>query len=292
MRGITVTNYLVFGDPEGIVLSYISNWSGQAIKIPRNTFQDIAEFSEVKKPGIYFLFGSNPDNPDDKWVYVGEANNLFDRLKQHLADDTKSFFDTVVCFSSKDENLTVSHTKYLEKISIEHVAKNSVYKLLNGNGGTGVSLSRMLQDEMQTFFENMQVLLPTVGFSLFNNNLKSSDQFSSSTSTIVKLNLKVGGIVANAVLNPNSFEVISGSQVNPNVNDSLSDGYKSLRATLIERGILGSDNGKLKFLENYEFTSSSAAATIIVGYPINGRTNWKTSDGKTLKEYEQKLVSD
>ncbi len=87
MRGITVTNYLVSGNPEGIVLSYISNWNGQAVKIPRNVFADLSQFPEVKKPGIYFLFGNNPENPDDRWVYIGEANNLHERLKQHLGDE-------------------------------------------------------------------------------------------------------------------------------------------------------------------------------------------------------------
>lgn len=35
MRGITITNYLSTGDPEGIIFSYLSNWSGQAIKIEK-----------------------------------------------------------------------------------------------------------------------------------------------------------------------------------------------------------------------------------------------------------------
>tara|TARA_R110002049_G_scaffold199941_1_gene370422 strand:+ start:892 stop:1020 length:129 start_codon:yes stop_codon:yes gene_type:complete len=33
-RGITITNYLATGDPEGVIFAYMPNWIGQAIKIP------------------------------------------------------------------------------------------------------------------------------------------------------------------------------------------------------------------------------------------------------------------
>ena len=82
-RGITITNYLTTGNPEGIIFSYMSNWTGQAIKIPRNLFVEAKELSELKKPGVYFLFGQSDENPDDKIVYVGEANSLAERIGQH-----------------------------------------------------------------------------------------------------------------------------------------------------------------------------------------------------------------
>lgn len=293
MRGITVTNYLVSGNPEGIVLSYISNWNGQAVKIPRNIFAETSQFAEVKKPGIYFLFGSNSENPDDKWVYIGEANNIYDRLKQHLSNDSSSFydFDTVVCFSSKDENLTVSHTKYLEKAAITHVASNSTYKLQNGTSGTSVSLPRMAIDEMDTFFDNMQILLPTMGFNLFGNKAISSQPSVGKKIAGHQFILKVGNINATAKLNVDSFEVLGGSQATKTPTKALSNGYRSIRDTLIERGILVEDNGKLKFINSYEFSSPSTAAAVILGYSVNGRVTWKTKDEKTLKEYEESLIN-
>ena len=139
-RGITITNYLTKGNPEGIIFSYMSNWTGQAIKLPRNLFADAKDISELNKPGIYFLFGSKDENPEDKLVYIGEANKLIERISQQLRDDDKSFAETIICFCSKDENLTVSHTKYLEQKIISQVSKSTQYSLVNKKEGNSINL--------------------------------------------------------------------------------------------------------------------------------------------------------
>lgn len=38
------------------------------------------------------------------------------------------------------------------------------------------------------------------------------------------------------------------------------------------------------FMIDYEFTSPSATATVILGVSSNGKTAWKTQDGTILKE--------
>ena len=40
------------------------------------------------------------------------------------------------------------------------------------------------------------------------------------------------------------------------------------------------------FSSDYEFSSPSTAAVIVMGRNANGLTEWKLSDGKTLKEFE------
>ncbi len=110
-RGITITNYLVNGSPEGISLSYVSNWTGQAIRIPRNAFFDTKNFPELNRPGIYYLIGYTADMPDDTLIYIGEANHLFERIATHMRDDRMSFCELIIAFSSKDDNMTVSHTQ-------------------------------------------------------------------------------------------------------------------------------------------------------------------------------------
>lgn len=127
-RGITVTNYLVDANPEGISLSYLSNWTGQAIRIPRNSFFDTKDFPELNRPGIYYLIGYKEENPDETIVYIGEANNLYERIAFHMKDEGKSFFELIIAFSSKDDNMTVSHTKYLEAKILSEVFERSGYR--------------------------------------------------------------------------------------------------------------------------------------------------------------------
>ena len=39
----------------------------------------------MSNTGVYFLFGRN-DETDEEQVYIGEAENIFNRLKQHLSE--------------------------------------------------------------------------------------------------------------------------------------------------------------------------------------------------------------
>lgn len=282
-RGITVTNYLTSGNPEGIIFSYMSNWTGQAIKIPRNLFLEAKELPELKKPGIYFLFGQNDDNPDDKLVYVGEANSLADRIGQHFRNTDQSF-ELIVCFCSKDENLTVSHTKYLEQKTISKISKSSEYRLTNKTIGTAVNLPIMVRDEMDTYFENMQIILPTLGYSVLTHDDRLDKK---SRLPSVEYSLSMSGVTAKAVLTSNGIEVLKGSEMSKKQFKALSGTYVNLRSTLMEKGIVILKDGKNIFNENYEFSSPSTAGAVIVGYSVNGRTAWKDKNGVTIKENEE-----
>ena len=269
-RGITITNYLVSGNPEGVILAYMSNWTGQAIKIPRNLFPESKKYEEINRPGIYFLIGQNEDNPDDKIVYIGEANNISERLVYHIRDDNKSFFETIIAFSSKDENLTVSHTKYLELKLIDQLSKGTDYRTINKKEGNKVNLPRMVIDEMDTYLDNMIVLIPTLGFDLFGT--KDSLGKSQNEEIDSELFLEVGNTKAESELTSNGLLVKKGSLFNEKETNSLSGSYSNLRKTLLEKSVIQKekDSGKYIFLDNYEFSSPSQAAAIILGYSING----------------------
>ena len=287
-RGITISNYLVTGDPEGVIFTYMSNWTGQAIKIPRNLFTGAREYIELKRPGIYFLIGQDESNPEDKMVYIGEANNLSERIVQHLRDNDKSFAETIICFSSKDENLTVSHTKYLEQKTISKLWESKTFRLVNRKDGSLINLSRMVKDEMDTYFDNMKILLPTLGHNLLHveNTIRDNG-----LTSVENLKLEIGGFKATAKLTSNGIEVQKGSEMNTKETPALSGTYSSIRKALIEKKIIEEKAGKLVFLENYEFSSPSNAAAVILGYSINGRTAWKNSKGKSLKEIEEAKIA-
>jgi len=286
-RGIT--NYLSNGNPEGVIFSYMSNWSGQAIKIPRNLFAGSKSLHELQRPGLYLLLGQNVENPDDKLVYVGEVNNLFERVTQQLRDNDKSFAETIVCFCSKDENLTVSHTKYLEQKTISYLSRSSEYRITNRKDGSLINLPRMVQDEMDTFFDNMRIILPTLGYSILHiDNTVALGRANSQTNTFY---LDIGGYKAIGKLTSNGIEVEKGSEMKLEETPSISGSYSNLRRTLIEKGIAINQNEKYVFTENYEFSSPSTAAAIILGYSVNGRTAWRNKAGKTIKELEEEQIN-
>ena len=285
-RGITITNYLFNGNPEGIIFSYISNWSGQVIKIPRNLFGEAKGMPELQRPGLYMLLGVNIENPEDKMVYIGEGNNLAIRIGQQLNDSDKAFTETIVCFCSKDENLTVSHTKFLEQKAINYLSRSAEYSMVNRKEGSIINLPRMVVDEMETFFDNMRVILPTLGFSVLHqdNQLQKGERKEIFT-------LAVSGLRATAMLTSNGIEVLPGSDMKMEETPALSGTYSNLRKTLREKGIVIEEGSKLTFKEKYEFSSPSTAAATILGYSVNGRVAWKNKAGKTLKELEEEELS-
>jgi len=126
--GRTIKIYLSDGTPSGIRHIEIINWSGQAVYCPRSRFAELAKWDEIKRPGVYFLF-ERQSNDSDNRVYIGESENVIKRLNTH--DREKDFWNELVIFTSKDENLTKSHIKYLEARLSALAVQAERYKIEN-----------------------------------------------------------------------------------------------------------------------------------------------------------------
>ena len=82
----------VNGSADSLTTAELSNWNGKAIKIPRTEISGCHR-EDIKGVGVYFLMCQEDDGTDS--VYIGEAENVLDRLNQHLRD-----------FQSGKENIT------------------------------------------------------------------------------------------------------------------------------------------------------------------------------------------
>ena len=81
----TIQMYIFDGNPNGRIMCELSNWNGRIYKISRNELSEFAKRDDSENTGVYFLFGKDESNFDT--VYVGEAEKMFTRLKQHLKED-------------------------------------------------------------------------------------------------------------------------------------------------------------------------------------------------------------
>ena len=291
--GKTIRIYLDDGSVSGIRHAEIVNWTGQAVSSPRSKIKALNEWDESKKPGVYFLFGVDDESALDA-VYIGEAENVFDRLQQHLAN--KDFWNEVVFFTSKDENLTKSHVKYLESQLLRLAKLAERYVVLNGNEPQLPVLPRGDRDAMEEFISNLKILLGAVGYKALESIGKldvatpqgvDSNKSEAAVSSPIQLLLKIKGIFAKASLSDEGLIVQATSTASKVVKDSLSHGYRQLREQLIDNGTMIESDGHYTFTKNYLFKSPSQAAAIIVGYAINGRNHWKTNSGITIKQIEE-----
>lgn len=110
MTSATIKLFLPRGDAKSLRTAEISNWTGKAISAPRTELDELLAREELDKAGVYILTGSDPQTNAPR-AYIGEAEIIRDRLKQHK---TKEFWVAAIVFVSKDENLTKAHVRYLE----------------------------------------------------------------------------------------------------------------------------------------------------------------------------------
>jgi len=294
--GRTIKIYLDNGSVTGIKHSEIVNWSGQAMSSPRNLIKKLKDWTEAQRPGVYFLFGLDENGNDS--VYIGETENVFERLVQHISDQKKDFWDEVVFFTSKDENLTKVHVKFLESKLTKLSKDANRYKVLNGNSPQQSMLPRGDRDSMEEFINNIRILIGAMSHKVLEpvnkeqaiNEIQALGKGIQTSSNDLYLN--INKIDAKAILTEEGIVVKKDSEAFSKERDSLGLSYKNLRSKLQAEGILAVNKDKLIFTQDYLFPSPSQAAAVIVGYSINGRHTWCLTSGITLKEYEEKQIKE
>lgn len=127
MASATIKIFLVHADPKRLRTAELSNWTGKAIAGPRSEFESVLARVESTSSGVYFLTGEDPDSGKHA-IYIGEAESIKDRIKIHLKMD---FWNQIVFFISKDENLTKAHIRYLEGQLIKQASAAGRAKLMN-----------------------------------------------------------------------------------------------------------------------------------------------------------------
>ena len=81
MTGKTIRIFLADGEPTGILLAEISNWTGKVLVAPRSQLDQLSKREEVRRTGVYLLVGSDPDDPSRALASIGEGGNVLKRLQ-------------------------------------------------------------------------------------------------------------------------------------------------------------------------------------------------------------------
>ena len=279
MRGKAIRHFLIEGQADGRWVSELSNWTGKSYKIPRTYVNSCGDRSDLNNTGVYFLFGRNDDTDMDQ-VYIGEAENILTRIKAHLTE--KDFWTECVVFISKDNNLNKAHVKYLEYHLYLLAKEANKYEILNTNTPTESSISEMDRAEMDEFIDNMRLILSVLGHKV----LEPSRGTSHGKGTAVFYLHERTGANASGKMSSDGFVVLKGSKIAEAVQPSLSPSTVNRRSMLVEKGIIDEQN---VCTQDWAFSSPTLAATVVVGYNINGRVAWKTKKGIPLKEMEAEL---
>lgn len=279
MPTATLKIFLAFGDPKRLRTAELSNWTGKAVAGPRSEFEKVLEREESLNSGVYFLTGTDPDT-NNRAIYIGEAECIRDRIKSHLSKD---FWNNIVFFITKDENLTKAHIRYIEGRLIE-IAKSADRLAIMNSQGSSAKLPESDREDMEVFLEKMLQVLPVLGIEAF---VQATSKVESEAEREM-LTCKIKNVVASGYLTPNGIVVLAGSEA---VIEERSSAKKwpsvmAQRNKLIEEGGLVQKGDKYVFVKNTEFSSPSSAAAVIQGGSANGLIAWVNENGKSLKELQ------
>lgn len=278
--GKTIELFLVNGTADSIITAELSNWNGKAIKIPRIELQSCMR-EDITRAGVYFLFCREEDDSDS--VYIGESENVKERLLQHIrdyqADKEKYYWTTTVIFTGR--NLNKTRIRYLENRLVEIAKSCRRYRILTKNTYANTVIKESERAVMEEFIDDLKIVMNALGYKVLEPLIQKRRTNSLDSDNL--LYLSKGSADAEAITTTEGFVVLQGARINENMN------AKSLNAGIVQQRERYLTDGKIKdwtTTEDLLFSSSSAAAAFILGYNVSGPQAWKDSEGKTLKEIE------
>lgn len=295
--GKSVRIFLPDATVTGIRHAEIVNRTGHTLACPRSRLEELKSWPETGKPGVYFLFEARLGDSKPQ-AYIGESENVADRLLAH--DRRKEFWNDAVIFTSKDENLTKSHIKYLES-RLEALARTADrYELENGNTPTLSSLPRAEREAMDELIEDIRLLLGTLGYPILEPLIQAkapqtavSAGFPSSapaSASSLELTFKVHHLVAHGLRTDEGFVLKKGSMASKTDSDSAARKVVKLKQQLLADGRLVEKDDHFLLVEDVLMSSSSYAAVLIAGTVRGGPQSWYAADGRSLKAIEDAAV--
>jgi hypothetical protein len=276
-RGFSIHVFLPDGTADGLRLVEKSNWIGRAIVCPRALYAEAKARLEFSKTGVYVLTGPTAD-VGFPMIYVGEGDPVKPRIDQHYAK--KDFWTSLVLFTSKDDNLNKAHVQYLEARLTALAKEANRCQLDNANLPQLPSLSEADVADMESFLDEMLLIYPLLGLSIFEKPQSTQGLGAQLLWT------KAKGLQARGYESPQGFVVLAGSEACKDAVPSIHKYMADLRDSLREKNILADQGDRLRLTQDYVFDSPSTAAGVMLGRTANGRIEWKDADGRTLKEIQ------
>lgn len=269
------------GDPSGVKVIEKSNWSGVGLEIPRPLLNSVSSRAELAGPGVYVLIGP-PETTDLPTVYVGEGNVVRSRILDH--EKNKEFWTHVIVFASNAKRLNKAHVQFLEASLVALASEAKRCSLQNSTAPQVPPLSESDIAEVDGFLTNALQLLDVLGYRYFERPaIASTDQ--------AEFVLNGKGVTAHGYETASGFVVRVGSNAVVEEVASLHPRIHDRRQALIAQEVITLDGAAYGFTMDYEFSSPSQAADVVLGRSANGRIEWKTAGGKTLAAVQDAQAS-
>lgn len=289
--GRVVKIFITGQDPRSLRTVELDNWTGVAITGQPEFFKKALEAEVLSRSCVYLLIRSSAD--DLPGIYVGESDDFSQRYTNAKFPIE---FDNFLIFTSKDDNLTRAHVKWLEE-KLWSILKGNSGKVLvaNTNKPTSSNLPRADIATMQTYLANMIYVLEALGYDLFSvqertsaSPIKQSDDSivavpPSSSMRFYSALAKRPADRAYLQYSDGAYTLLTGSKISEKATDSLPANVRKLRDQLIADGGLVERDGHLELTRSIPFSKPSPASALVKGRSSTGYVDWaRESDGAQL----------
>lgn len=277
---------LMDGDVNGRIKCTIANWTGLVFKIPRTSLDACKDRPELKQTGVYFLFGKDESN-DNNVVYIGQAGvrkngeGILNRLLEHNRNPHKDYWTEAIALTTSNDSLGPTEICYLEHRFCQLANEVNRYIVKNGNDPTPGNPSEEKQSELEEFIDYAKVTVGTLGHKIFVPLTTSISDESSSVAESQMLYCSRSGVNAYGVRTSDGFVVKKGSTISDKLTKSCPE-YVAKKREQWKNHI----NSKNIITEDLLFNTPSGASSFVCGASTNGNVEWKTEDGRTLKELD------
>ncbi len=298
VRGKSINLFLMDGTAVGRIKCTLANWTGVAYKIPRTELDKCKERDDLKQSGVYFLFGTS-DQTGENVVYIGQAGirkngeGILYRLIEHKRNPDKDYWTEAIVFTTSNNSFGPTEISYLENRFVGMATEAGRYLVKNNNDPTMGNITEDKESELEEFIDYAKIVMGTLGHKIFealaekSSTPKVKEIIDDDELTLfMKRNSRKSGklIEASCKQTREGFVILKGSLIETIDSESIPPGIKErrLKAKIDEHGILQ---------ENVLVNSPSYAAAFVIGGHANGLVEWKTEDGTTLKEIENREPS-
>jgi hypothetical protein len=157
----SITLFATTGNPDGIRHVDKSNWSGRGVVFTKELVSHLKHEPGISQAGLYILVG----NAAEETIYIGEADPVGDRLKNHVAN--KDGWVWGVYFFDMNHKIGKTEVQYLESSLIALAKQHNRAILLNKNNPTEPTMSPVAKATAQSFLADMLLILPMLGINAF-----------------------------------------------------------------------------------------------------------------------------
>ncbi|MBI4310814.1 MAG: GIY-YIG nuclease family protein [Chloroflexi bacterium] len=161
----TIRMFVSDGDPEGIRFIDRLNWTGVGVDFPRSKWSEARLRPQLQRTGVYILRGYGEDDADLPRLYIGQADNVANRIDTHIQG--KDFWDWGIAFVSSNDGLNRAHVTWLEYSLIRRANEARRCHLDNGNAPQEPTLTEAEKADTEAFLREILRILPLVGLRAF-----------------------------------------------------------------------------------------------------------------------------